>query len=1404
MADPSEKYTSLNTSRSSVRPRRTHSSTQLRTPSEGQKNTPDNIASSVTATPESYRFVSLPHALPNQVAVDEEFCSNVVITSKYTTLNFLPKFVYQSFRKLANAYFLFVSILQTIPMISNTGGVPSTLPVLIFILSVDAILAIVEDRRRHLADYEANSAMCQIVRSTYTDNPNKLLQDGKTTAPPNTFHTTDDPEIVLLHWSELTVGTIVKLRNRETAPADLLILSVAEPIPTQPSGICYVETKSLDGETNLKLRHAVEPTMFAQSASQVGTLEGFLRCEQPNRVIGRFDGLLTMSSLHCSTDLIQEPVLIKNVLLRGCQLRNTEWIYGLVINTGPDTKIMQSSAAVPVKWSSINESVNRMVTWLLLLLLLCCMVASTLQLIWLEMHGSILDGYLNWSPEFISQWFIGFGYYFLLLYQMIPVSLYVTISVVMFLQAIFMTMDLDMYYEPLNTKMIVRSMGLNEELGQISYIFSDKTGTLTCNVMEFRKCCINGTSYGTGTTEIGRAALRRKGIAVTEPDTVKPAENRRMPPYVNFEDARLVLRLNRLETVASTPSSIWEGSVEAAFFLHLSLCHTVIPEIIEGSNQVRLSASSPDEQALVSGAKFFGYVFESRGLGIARVRVRNRNMTMSSESEILEFQILDILEFTSDRKRMSVVVKYPNGELWLLTKGADNMIYPLLSSQNDPQMLKDTLSHLEAYAEDGLRTLTIARKRLDTEMYTKWSEKYRIANSNLEEIRKRKIGETNEIDALMHEIEKELMLLGATAIEDKLQQHVPRAIANLMRAGIKVWMLTGDKQETAINISYACQLMDNSMKQFVFNCELFPNIEAVQLELNEILSHPRGKTRQAVVIDGECLEITLLDATCRMQFLQLAMQSDAVVCCRVSPSQKAEMVSLVREACPKARTLAIGDGANDVAMIQRAHVGVGICGQEGMQAVNSSDYAIAQFSFLEKLLLHHGRLNYKRMSVLVGYMFYKNILMVLAQFYYTFYSGASGQKFYSEFYFQLYNAMYTTLPILVLGVFDMDVPWRISRQFPELYLVGPRMELFNNITFFKWMAGAMYESAVICSMSLFVFNDFQGAVGNAAMVQYGLVTFSMVVLVVNLKLCFVQMSWSMPWLLCWCAGVFAYLPVSTYISSLWPAFLPNDFGIFENTMGYPMYWLVLVIGCLSSLLRHGAWLAFQRMCHPFPWQVVQEAFVLGLRGEEGCGGGSGSTGSGNGTGNTGNYEERSRAPSAAVGFAAGVDLEAGIPVVGCGNLSSQEDGMYYNASPLERLERCRSIPGAPNDGLNGSNGNPSQRTSTATAGESARTTSTSSTVHRRSSARKASNSSGFAFSFDPMTSAAESFMSLHSVHSVASALSDAEQRVSWDDGRSSNYEGMQSESGRMCAEERLAKEKNRMDKVDKKPIGCFV
>ncbi|KAI9919792.1 hypothetical protein PsorP6_017386 [Peronosclerospora sorghi] len=1243
-----------------------------------------------------YRVILLPSTYREQNGVDtpSPFCSNVVITSKYTTWNFLPLFMLESFRKLANAYFLLVSILQCIPSISNTGGVPTNLPVLLFILSVDGVLAIIEDRRRHLADKEANSAQCHVLKDTFTGSVDALKSASET----------DDPDTVLMHWAELAVGSVVKLHNRETAPADLLILAVAEANPTEPSGICYVETKSLDGETNLKLRHACDATLHVQTPAQVAALEGQLRCEQPNKVIGRFDGTLQVIAGTKAVETYPHPIAMKNVLLRGCQLRNTDWMYGLVVNTGPDTKIMQSATATRPKWSSINETVNRMIIWLFLLLCCLCTIATTVQVVWIAYQ--LKDSwYLEWSPSLTSQWFIGFGYYFLLMYQMIPVSLYVTISMVMFIQAIFMTWDLDMYYTDADVRMIVRSMGLNEELGQISYVFSDKTGTLTCNVMEFRKCSINGVSYGTGLTEIGRAALLRKGVTVPAETEINPSSGHQKIPYVNFQDARLFHALEQ-PLHDDTPNR------EAEFFLHLSLCQTVIPETVEGSSDVRFSASSPDEQALVSGAKFMGFSFESRGLGTARVRVKRPELirryanNVTSPNALLEFKILDVLEFTSDRKRMSVVVQYPNGSYYVLTKGADNVIYPLLDKKkSNPDMLKETMRQLETFGDDGLRTLTIAQRCVDEKEYLNWSARFKEANSSLEEIDKRKHGHPNEIDKLMTEIERDLELLGATAIEDKLQQNVPSCIANLMRAGMRVWMLTGDKQETAINISYACQLMNNDMEQFIFNCELYPTKEAILSQLGNVTAIVnRGSGRHAVVIDGECLELTLADEQCQAEFLSLTMACEAVVCCRVSPSQKAEVVTLVRTANKRVRTLAIGDGANDVAMIQRAHVGVGISGQEGMQAVNSSDYAIGQFYFLEKLLLHHGRLNYKRMAILAGYMFYKNIVLVLAQYFYMFCTGSSGQKFYGELAFQLYNICYTSLPIIVLGVFDYDVPFEVSKYFPELYLVGPRMELFNNYTFFKWICSAVYESAVIFVFVVYAFNDKLSNAGSAQMAQYGLLAFTMVVLIANIKLSMVQMSWTPYGGILWLVGVIAYLPLTPLISSYWISLFATEYGVFPNTLGLYSYWMVIPICLVVSLLRHFTWTAICRRFYPLPWQIVQEQYVLN--------------------------KGKNLSPTHSISR---IELEAGgIPVIN--GISQDHEGAYINS-----LSPSRSSS-ATQDGKTRGSG------------------------------------SGFAFSYDPQTSLAESYMSRHDVRQSASAMSDAEQRSirSREDSRASDYEPLRS------------------------------
>ncbi len=515
------------------------------------------------------------------------------------------------------------------------------------------------------------------------------------------------------------------------------------------------------------------------------------------------------------------------------------------------------------------------------------------------------------------------------------------------------------------------------------------------------------------------------------------------------------------------------------FFKHLSICHNVSVENVyrEGSNgkriktnETRLSASSPDEQALVAGAKAMGYDFlgDSTIGGMFR-RVRESKANLNGEENSsgggcknnssneggnedgpeTKYTLLDCLEFTSKRKRMTVIVlengpeieKDPSIEpiIRLYCKGADNVIFERLNSAVDANMLKKTNEHLSMYAEDGLRTLAVATKLIKKDDYNTWKSKYTNILLNEEEETKRKLQLPNEIDNVMELIENDLELIGATAIEDKLQNGVPDAVADLAKAGIKVWVLTGnaifhslfafykctllrieflvlfcfietgDKQETAINIGFATQLLRRDMDRTIINGlklvddndrknghnsggsadTILKSSEQLVSEIQVALSKLEDKKNrknvdvpvQALIIDGKALDIVFSISPKSKQVQQLLLrfvrQCGAVVACRVSPLQKAQMVNLIKKNEPGVKTLSIGDGANDVPMIQNAHVGVGISGQEGMQAVNASDYAIGQFRFLTRLLIVHGRWNYRRMSVLVSYMFYKNIVLCM-------------------------------------------------------------------------------------------------------------------------------------------------------------------------------------------------------------------------------------------------------------------------------------------------------------------------------------------------------------------------------------------------------------------------------------------
>lgn len=1160
------------------------------------------------------------------------YCSNTVVTSRFTLYNFLPKLLFYEFSKLANAYFLVISIMQTIKPISNTGGFPASLPALSIIVLIDMFFACLEDYKRHKADHVSNNLPCLKY-----DLASRSFQSAK--------------------WHTVQVGDILKVHNRESVPADMVILGASEPEPENPAGICYVETKSLDGETNLKLRQGLEVTYTTMlSDHAVGDLQGVVVCETPNNSIHRFSGSMTLKGG------AKEVITTNAIILRGSNIRNTEFIYGLVVNTGPDTKIMMASSNTPIKWSNMERRLNQQIRYICFLMVALCLVGAICSTAWNHSNlGRTRDAHAWYlfdssatavkSPA--GNFFVMVLYYFLLLNSFIPVSLYVSMTSVKFMQAYFMNNDLEMYHAETDTPFQVRTMSLNEELGQIDYVFSDKTGTLTCNIMEFRKCTINGVAYGMGETEVGIAARRRQqeedGLSSFHAVTPFNKQNESAPdrvikaPYVNYQDDSIFEALSH----KSSP----QADRINQFFEHLSVCHTVMPERASDGS-LRLSASSPDEQALVAAAGCFGYKFVSRAPGKAMIEYFStidhpEYMTdpqPNSENPVGAYQILEVLEFNSTRKRMSAIVKSPDGALKLFCKGADTVMYERLRKTTDTDALRTrklTLKHMEEFASEGLRTLVIGVADIDPSFYESWVVRYRTAINDMRQIALRRDGEENDIDRLMEEIETNLEVLGATAIEDRLQAEVPNTIYKLRQASIKVWMLTGDKEETAINIGYACRLLSSEIERLVISADTHTDLESIVEELESCAREreqmdamcqeeadratpvtastssgaassitPNATRRRltriesmatvrqqlselALIIDGETLELALDE--CPELLLRVAEQCVAVIACRVSPAQKAQLVQLVRDNKPEVRTLAIGDGANDVSMIQAAHVGVGISGLEGMQAANSSDYSIAQFRFLSRMLFVHGRWNYVRMGKLILYIFYKNVVLNLTQFWYMAYGGFSGQKFFLEWGLQGYNLLFTALPIVLVATFEQDVPADLAHAFPLLYRIGQENRHFNTKVVWSWISSCVWESVVICFGTLYGMRYLVGLGETPTMWVYGCAAFSIALLVVTLKLALHQQMWWKPIHIPIFVGSFAlWLGTAAFISHGKSVSSAYWNGVFTNTFGADAFWLIVPIIVFTALSRDLLTKGYIRAFCPTYKHLAQEVHAFGL------------------------------------------------------------------------------------------------------------------------------------------------------------------------------------------------------------------
>ncbi|GAB1601815.1 probable phospholipid-transporting ATPase VB, partial [Argonauta hians] len=921
-----------------------------------------------------------------------------------------------------------------------------------------------------------------------------------------------------------------------------------------------------------------------------------VKCDLPNVDIYRFNGFIPLN------DDNKIPLSNSNILLRGCVLQNTDYVQGLVIYAGHETKAMLNNRGPRYKRSKLEVKINRDIILCALLLFFLCLFCAIASVLWLTSYGDNADQ-LPFVPYGDSREYnlgiralIEFFKYIIIFQAIIPLPLYVSVEIVKLGHVFFINQDLNLYHEGTGKPFECRALNIAEDLGQVDYIFSDKTGTLTENKMVFTCCSIGGVDFPHKVFD--------EDLNIEE----QPRQS-----FSNMSRTSSILTDTGLEqqllhTLASQSTDSFGSQTDVPsdirciheFFLLLAICNTVVVSnhphedmlneagympadyydtslssqpntptikksessktaisiIIDFQNstrsreaslagseysfdrKVRYEAESPDELALVRAAKNYGCRLIKRTKDYV-------NVFLPGQGEV-SIKILHVLQFDSVRKRMSVIVENPaTGEIILYTKGADCCIIENLHSSHyeKPELIRirqNTTNHISQYALQGLRTLCMAKRVISKLEYRTWLQQFNKAEAAL-------VNKEELLKKSADDIEKDFELLGATGIEDTLQDGVPDAIANLRKAGIKVWVLTGDKQETAVQVAYSTKLFSTGQQVLYLICS---NSESTLEKMIEYLGqvHHDSSTEVGLIIDGNTLSFALTKE-CLDYFLQLVVQCNSVVCCRVSPLQKGAVVKAVRDHLKKL-TLAVGDGANDVNMIQTADIGIGISGQEGMQAVMSSDFSIARFRFLKQLLLVHGHWCYHRFTNFLIYMFYKNLISTFVLVWFQIFSGYSGSMQLGGVFLMLEHVLFTSLPPILNGILDKDLPAEVLLDNPELYKQGPNGEAYLD--------------------------------SNTGIWEFGTTMMVALILIIYLHLGIETYSWTwIQWFLMVVNFFFFWLCMIVVHAFCLDCEPPgNPYFVMENTLAKPTHVLIVVITTVIALIPRFLYRVFQWIVWP--------------------------------------------------------------------------------------------------------------------------------------------------------------------------------------------------------------------------------
>uniref|UniRef100_A0A6Q2Y5G8 Phospholipid-transporting ATPase n=1 Tax=Esox lucius TaxID=8010 RepID=A0A6Q2Y5G8_ESOLU len=1029
------------------------------------------------------RTVYIGHKEPpsgSEAYIPQKYPDNRIVSSKYTFWNFVPKNLFEQFRRVANFYFLIIFLVQLI-IDTPTSPITSGLP-LFFVITVTAIKQGYEDWLRHKADNAINQC------------PVNVVEGG---------------EVVRKQSRKLRVGDVVLMKEDETFPCDLILLSTS-----REEGTCFVTTASLDGESSHKTYYAVQDTKAFTTEEDFDTLLASIECEQPQPDLYNVFGFCF------------RPLGSENLLLRGATLKNTQHIYAVAIYTGMETKMALNYQSKSQKRSAITVLIRphpSSVSPLLSVLYLCILISkalinTVLKYVW-QADPDRDEPFYNQKTDterqrhILIRAFTDFLAFMVLFNYIIPVSMYVTVEMQKFLGSYFIMWDDEMFDEELGERAQVNTSDLNEELGQVEYVFTDKTGTLTENNMEFIECCVDGHVYVPQAICNGQVLPGAMSMDMIDSSPGPGGK----------------VRQNAMSCVTCSLGLACQET-EELFFRALCLCHTVQVKEEETVDGIKMGlhqgkstsfyiSSSPDEVALVEGMKrsFFSVSVESR------------------------FELLEVLTFDSVRRRMSVIVRSSGGELYLFCKGADSSIFPRVISGKVAQVK----ARVEHNAVEGLRTLCVAYRKLSVDQYEETCHLLNSAKLALQD-RDKKLSEAYDL------IEKDFILLGATAVEDRLQDKAADTIESLHKAGMKVWVLTGDKMETAAATCYASKLFRRSTQILELTTK-----RTEEQSLHEVL-FDLSRTVQEDSSQGNYKEI----------FLEICRNCSAVLCCRMAPLQKAQV--LIKASPEHPITLAIGDGANDVSMILEAHVGIGIMGKEGRQAARNSDYAIPKFKHLKKMLLVHGHYYYIRISELVQYFFYKNVAFIFPQFLYQFFCGFSQQPLYDTAYLTLYNISFTSLPILLFSLIEQHINMDILKKDPSLYRDIAKNSLLRWPIFIYWTFLGVFDAVVFFFGAYFLFYNTTFT-SNGQMFgnwTFGTLVFTVLVFTVTLKLALDTHYWT--WInhfVIWGSLLFFVIFSLLWGGIIWP-FLNYQrmYYVFMQMLSSGPAWLSIILLIVTSLL----------------------------------------------------------------------------------------------------------------------------------------------------------------------------------------------------------------------------------------------